>query len=399
MSGTIIETTRKDGQVTIRAWTPDAVDHGVYQQARDTSNAHGVVLPVVLMPDAHLGYGAAIGSVVATEGAIIPSSVGVDIGCGMSAVRLDMQAEALPDNLSPVLDAFVAHVPTMKHEGRRGKTTRARADSLKWLDNHPIPSGREHMARAREQMGTLGGGNHFLELSVDEDDRVWLVVHSGSRGAGNKLANHHINIATECDKAAPNGDLASLKEGSAEFNAYRADMLWGQDYAYHNREAMLNTAVDAFLDAINYSQRHEIVQERVRCHHNYAVVEIHDGREMWVTRKGAIRAQQGDKGIIPGSMGTSTFIVEGLGNPASYCSASHGAGRVMSRSQAKKRISESDLRSAMAGRVWLENKADNLRDEAPQAYKDIQEVMAAQSDLCRPISELQAIVNFKGTRR
>ena len=394
-----VETLTNKGVVSVRAWTSAYVDPKAHQQALDTTKADSVVLPVALMPDAHVGIGACVGSVVATEGAIIPSTVGVDIGCGMSAVQTDLVASQLPDNLRGVLDAFRQAVPTMQHEGRKSKgTNKARAASLKWLERNPIPSNREHMAKAALQMGSLGGGNHFLELSLDNKDRVWIVLHSGSRGVGNILARGHIKLAAQLDKSAPNRDLAALKEGSSEFNAYRADMLWAQDYAYYNREAMLGAAVEAFCKAAGLTGGLGNIQQTIRCHHNYATVETHDGRDVWVTRKGAIRAQKGDMGIIPGSMGTSTFIVEGLGNPDSYNSAAHGAGRTMSRKQAKQLITEEDLREMMEGRVWMDGKANSLRDEAPQAYKDIHEVMEAQNSLCTAVEELTAIVNYKGTK-
>ena len=390
--------TLKDGRVAVRAWVDGVyLEPKTHQQALATTRARGVVLPIALMPDAHFGMGAAIGSVVATQGSIIPSSVGVDLGCGMSAVRLDLDASRLPDDLSGVLSAFARSVPTMRHDRQRPGKSPGRVKALKWLQDTPIPSDTKLMGLAGEQMGTLGGGNHFVELSLDTQDRVWIVLHSGSRGVGNKLANHHIRIAKACDKAAPTRDLAALMEGSAEFNAYCADMLWAQEYAYQNREAMMSAVVEAFRDAVSLPHAVGTVAEQIRCHHNYAEREVHDGQEVWITRKGAIRARVGDKGIIPGSMGTSTYLVAGLGNADSYCSAAHGAGRTMSRSQAKTVISEADLRTAMQGRVWLEGKAGSLVDEAPQAYKDIHAVMDAQSDLCEPIEELVAVVNYKGT--
>ena len=373
----------------VRSWARDQYSTGAYNQARDTARAKGVVHPVALMPDAHVGIGACVGSVVATEGTIIPACVGVDIGCGMSAVRLNLTAEDLPDDLSPALSAIAAAVPPTAHSdsGRRPAGQR-------WLaERGGAPSGLADMGRAAVQFGTLGSGNHFLEVSLDRSERVWLVVHSGSRGVGNYLARQHIRTASKLDSDAPSKDLAALDAGTAEFDAYVADMHWAQDYAFANREAMLAAAMLALGRVIDRAPR---VAEKVRCHHNYAEEERHGGRTVYVTRKGAIRAQVGDRGIIPGSMGASTFIVRGLGNVESYESASHGAGRVMSRTQAKRTLSVEEMAAQMEGRVWLSDRAGSLIDEAPNAYKNIHDVMSWQSDLCAIEDELTAIVNYKG---
>ena len=322
-----IETRNNVGTVVIRAWEPDGgFDAGTYRQAHAVSKTAGVVLPVMLMPDAHVGNGSCVGSVIATAGSIIVAAVGVDLGCGMSAARLGIDAAQLPDNLTPVLSAIAETVPTTNHRNRAGRDHPSRTAGLRWLAAKPIPSGSKHMTRAAEQLGTLGGGNHFVELSVDNHDQVWLVLHSGSRGTGNLLARQHIKVAAETDKTAPSRELASLREGSTQFEQYRRDMLWSQEYAYRNREVMLDTAVDAVRKTTGCPIQ---VQKRIRCHHNYAETETRDGQTLWITRKGAVRARKGDVGIIPGSMGDSTFIVEGLGNQASYQSAAHGAGRAM----------------------------------------------------------------------
>ena len=387
------------------SWAPDAQYSGAYEQASRAATARGVVHPVALMPDAHVGIGSCVGAVIATEGTIIPAAVGVDIGCGMSAVDLNLKVEKLPDDLRPVLGAISKAVPAIAHQDSRRVSGR-RAEALRWMADNPAPSGLADMGRAASQMGTLGGGNHFMELSVSHwTGGVWLVVHSGSRGVGNYLATAHIKTASAADKAA--GELAAFSEGTAEFARYVADMLWAQNYAAWNRDAMLDAALGALDGVLPVRPAGGVragSRDVIRCHHNYAETENHGGRDVWVTRKGAIRARRGDKGIIPGSMGTSTFIVEGLGCAGSWHSASHGAGRVMSRGQAKREITEQSFMDAMRSRlshpdapepVWQDDKAKSLVDEAPQAYKDIHEVMAAQSDLCRPVDRLDAVVNYK----
>lgn len=376
----------------VRSWARDQYSTGAYEQARLAALAKGVVHPVALMPDAHVGIGACVGSVVATEGTIVPACVGVDIGCGMSAVRLNCTAEDLPDTLEPVLTAFTEAVPPIAHSHHaRRRRAEAELDAL-----GAAPSGLADMGRAASQLGTLGSGNHFLEASLDRSNRVWIVVHSGSRGVGNYLARQHIRTATQLDTDAPSKDLAALTADTPEFDVYIGDMLWAQNYAAANREVMLAAAVVAFEKSTGLPLTKCKVVDQVRCHHNYAERETHAGRELWITRKGAIRARIGDRGIIPGSMGASTFIVEGLGHPDSYCSASHGAGRTMSRRQAKDALSIDEMREQMAGRVWLEDKAVALLDEAPGAYKPIGDVMAWQADLCAVEDELSAIVNYKG---
>ena len=376
----------------VRSWARDGWSTGAHVQAADTARARGVVHPVVVMPDAHVGKGACIGTVVATEGTIIPTCVGVDLGCGVSAVRLDCTADDLPDTLDGVLAAFAEAVPPINH-GHRARRSRGEDEMIRLGS---APSGLADMGRAANQMGTLGSGNHFLELSLDRFERVWIVVHSGSRWIGNYLARQHIAIASKLDDKAPSKDLAAFVEDQPEFDAYIGDMLWAQDYAYANRQVILAAAVLAFMGATGLPLPKGKVVDRVQCHHNYAVQEQHHGQTVWVTRKGAIRAAKGDRGIIPGSMGASTFIVEGLGNPDAYTSASHGAGRTMSRNQAKARLSIDRLRDQMAGRVWREDRAAALLDEAPDAYKSIDDVMAWQADLCVAIDELTAVVNYKG---
>ena len=381
----------------VNVWAADARRSGALEQALRLAKVPGVAAPVALMPDAHVGIGACIGSVVATEKAIIPAAVGVDIGCGVSAVELELQAEELPADLSGVLEAFAPAVPITHHPagGRR-------AEAAGWMAGRPPPPMID-AGRAASQLGTLGGGNHFLEMSVDDArGGVWLVVHSGSRGAGNFIARHHMKTASGLDGRAVEENLAALREGSPEFGSYVSDMLWASDYARRSRELMLAAAEDALQKAAGLRRERRRV---ISCHHNYAQQEEFGGRRLWITRKGAISARPGELGVIPGSMGSSTFVVEGLGNTASWCSAAHGAGREMSRSEARRRLTADGLRESMDRRprvagsprpVWQESRAEKLVDEAPAAYKEIRAVMDAQADLCRPVFRLEAVVNYKG---
>ncbi|MCU1357926.1 MAG: Transferase, partial [Acidimicrobiales bacterium] len=287
--------------------------------------------------------------------------------------------------------------------GHTGRTADARAErrskaAAAWLrDNRSRTDLDPKQSRtALDQLGTLGSGNHFVEVCLDDDDTVWVVLHSGSRGIGNQLAQGHIARARKVAKRMEIGledpDLAYLLEGSPEFDHYVADLLWAQDYAARNRELMLAGLLSVVFAEVGKGRP----RETVNCHHNYSARETHGGREVWVTRKGAIRAGVGELGIIPGSMGTSSFIVEGLGNPASYESCSHGAGRRMSRTQARKRLSPESLTEAMGDRTWLADRAAKLVDEHPDAYKDITEVMADQADLVQIRHELRQVLNYKG---
>ena len=346
------------------------------------------------MPDAHIGIGATIGSVIPTENAVIPSAVGVDIGCGMVAVRTDVRQDQLPDDLRPLLQKIEHAVPAGVGKGH-ARVTKA-AESWLAAGRPPRDLSDKQIKTTLQQFGTLGSGNHFLEVAIDEDDLTWIVLHSGSRGIGNQLATAHISKAKRDMKAAltslEDPDLAYFTQGTPEFDAYIADMQWAQDYAMANRAAMIDAAVAVFLKFLGFGRE----TERVNCHHNFAARERHGGKDIWVTRKGAIKADTGDLGIIPGSMGARTFIVRGKGNELSYTSCSHGAGRKMSRTQARKQISEEMLREQMKGRVWLDASARRLLDEGPDAYKDIEQVMREQADLVEIVHELHGIVNYKG---
>jgi RNA-splicing ligase RtcB len=378
------------------SWASD-IDDDTVRQAQRTARLPVIAGHVALMPDAHIGIGATVGSVIPTENALIPSAVGVDIGCGMIAARTNMGAFELPDSLDRVLIQVEQAIPAGVGRGHELGTG---PDASAWLTQHPPASklSSKQVERAGAQFGTLGSGNHFFELCLDESDRVWIVLHSGSRGIGNQLAQVHIDRAQKMAKQMELGledpALAWFVQGTAEFEAYVGDMLWAQDYAMANRQAMMAAASRVVLKALPAGAR---VVETVNCHHNFAALEIHDGRELWITRKGAVRARYGDRGVIPGSMGTSSYIVSGLGNPGSWQSSAHGAGRRMSRGQARRSYTAADLRQAMAGKTWLEDRASSLIDEIPASYKDIESVMADQADLVRVEHTLRQVLNYKGT--
>ncbi|WP_419919922.1 RtcB family protein [Candidatus Poriferisocius sp.] len=383
------------GGRSVRSWGSD-IEPGAIEQAKRAARSPVVAGSIALMPDAHVGIGSTVGSVIPTEAAIIPAAVGVDLGCGMTAIRTEHTASHLPDDLTDCLDAVAAAVPS-GFAGHPEPTAGARA----WLKAHPLPDARATPAKARKrmgaQLGTLGGGNHFIEVSLDEAGIVWVVLHSGSRGVGNILATTHIKEAKRTCQAAgrelEDADLAYFTKDDAGFAPYVADMLWAQDYASANRRLM----VDAVLVALRATTGlgFEIV-DRVDCHHNYAEEEIHGGRTLWITRKGAIRAGCGDRGVIPGSMGDDTYVVSGTGSEASYHSSAHGAGRRMSRSQARKTLSVADLERSMRGRAWRSDRAHDLLDEAPASYKPIAQVVADQDDLVSVDHKLKAVLNYKG---
>ena len=384
------------GGELVRSWASE-IDHGTLTQALTSARCDAVSGPVALMPDAHVGIGATVGSVIPTEGAIIPAAVGVDIGCGMIAVRTDLAAADLPDSLDPLLADVERAIPA--GFAAHPATTRAAERHLA-KDPLPDPEDLDRKARAKvgPQLGSLGGGNHFVEVSLDEAERVWCVLHSGSRGIGNRLATGHIaaarRLCADLQRALEDRDLAYFLQGDEQFELYVTHMLWAQRYAFANREIMMDALLGAVGRAIG---RRPTERERINCHHNYAARETHAGRDLWITRKGAIRARAGDRGVIPGSMGTDTYVVTGLGNPDSYTSAAHGAGRRMSRRQAKRELSIGDFRDAMAGRTWQRDRAERLVDESPMAYKDIAAVMADQADLVRIDHVLRAVMNYKGT--
>jgi tRNA-splicing ligase RtcB len=391
----------------VRSWA-SVLDDVTLQQAARSARIAVVDGHVALMPDAHLGHGATVGSVIPTREAIIPSAVGVDIGCGVQAVATTLQTDDLPDDLDGLLDAFARHIPAGVGKGHDEVRDRVWGA---FVAEHGEPDIDDRLRKKSAlQHGTLGSGNHFLEVCGDETDRVWLMLHSGSRGVGNTMAQRHMKVARRllatgglaasaepADKA-----LAWLEEGTPEFDAYIRDLTWAQAYAAANREAMIAVALDQLAARVRprasrVASPRDLVTQSINNHHNYAARERHFGQDVWVTRKGAIRARDGDLGVIPGSMGTGSFIVRGVGNPESYTSAAHGAGRAMSRSEAKRRFTADDLELAMAGRTWLRGQAKSLIDEIPGSYKDLDTVMADQHDLVEVVHRLTTLVNYKGT--
>jgi tRNA-splicing ligase RtcB (3'-phosphate/5'-hydroxy nucleic acid ligase) len=380
------------------SWASE-LDDQTLAQARRTARLPIIEGHVALMPDAHLGIGATVGSVIPTQDAIIPAAVGVDIGCGVIAVETDVRAEQLPDNLNPLLRQIERRIPAGVGHGHDTRTDAA----ANWFrDHHPKRWRREPFTpaqekRAIEQFGTLGAGNHYLEVCLDERDVVWTELHSGSRGIGNQLATMHIDRARKSARMEglelEDRDLAYFREGTTEFHDYVADMLWAQDYALANREQMMDVLLQLLFTTVGSGA--EI--KRINCHHNYSARERHGEHELWITRKGAIRARAGDEGVIPGSMATGTYIVRGRGEPASYESSAHGAGRRHSRRQAKKRFTVEQLQQHMAGKAWNRDRARALLDEIPDAYKDVESVMEDQRDLVEVEHVLHQVLNYKGS--
>ena len=375
------------------AWGANHMETGTIEQAARSARLPFIAGHIALMPDAHVGIGATVGSVIPTNGAVIPAAVGVDIGCGMIAVETSATASQLPDDLGALMPLIEQRIPAGVGQGHGGRSDQAHA----WLAQFPAPSefaqGKE--AKILDQFGTLGSGNHFLEVCLDERDRVWVVLHSGSRGIGNVLAQRHIDTAKKLAKKwfipLEDPDLAYLVQDTDEFSAYIRDMTWSQEYALANRERMMDEALRSLTELVPFAE-----ERRVNCHHNFTRMEHHAGRNIWVTRKGAIYAGHGAEGVIPGSMGTRSYIVKGKGNVASFNSCAHGAGRRLSRTQARKEFTAEDLAERMGDRVWNADRAKSLVDEIPDAYKNIDKVMAAQSDLVEIEHTLRQIFNYKG---
>ena len=384
------------------SWASD-IDPETIRQAEKTARLPIVEGHVALMPDAHVGIGATVGSVIPTKGAVIPSAVGVDIGCGMIAAELDVTDSQLPDNLEPLLQRIERAVPAgvgQGHSGKRGAAAESAGKAADaWLAGHRPATvlSADQANKAASQFGSLGSGNHFFELCVDERSRVWVVLHSGSRGIGNLLAQAHIakakRLAKEAMLSLEDLDLAWFVQGTPDFDAYVTDMLWAQDYARANRDQMMDNAMAEVFAFLGFGRE----TGRINAHHNFAQREVHDGRELWITRKGAIQAGEGDLGVIPGSMGTRSYIVRGKGSAASWKSCSHGAGRRHSRTRARKLYTPADLTEQMQGKTWLKGRAAALVDEIPMAYKDIDQVMADQADLVEVLHTLHQVLNYKGT--
>lgn len=398
----------KDGQA--RLWTEGVpVEAEALAQVRNVASLPILAGPIAVMPDVHVGKGATVGTVIPTRAAVIPAAVGVDIGCGMCAIRTGLLAADLPDTLGRVRAAIESRVPV--GFDMHDDPVSTHGDGLRGIDLHRrMKALRERFAglaiaarvkvkdasRIWKQIGTLGGGNHFIELCLDEEQRVWIMLHSGSRNIGKEIGERAIadarEIAHKLDRRLPDRDLAWLDEGTREFDEYVAGLRWAQDYAALNRDVMMHLAIEAVEHALDRGiGTHETA---VNCHHNYAALEEHFGQRVWVTRKGAVSARAGELGIIPGSMGARSFITRGLGNAHSYCSCSHGAGRRMSRGEAKRRFDRDDLVQATRG---VECRKDaGVIDEIPGAYKDIDEVMAAQRDLVEIAHTLKQVVCVKG---
>jgi tRNA-splicing ligase RtcB len=374
--GFVNATVIRGSNVDIRLWTrPEEVEQQAMRQLHNISALPWAFKHIAVMPDVHYGKGATVGSVIAMRDAVSPAAVGVDIGCGMAAVRTSLTASELPDDLGRLRSEIEKAVPV--GFGMHRDTAFDVRDAADWdafWKGFDSLAGGVTIDRALRQMGTLGGGNHFIEVCLDTTGQVWVMLHSGSRGIGNVLAQHHISVA----------------RGLAHNAAYRHDLYWAQDYARRNRAVMLRLV----CSVIRAQFPHVRYEEPISCHHNYVAEETHFGTDVMVTRKGAIRAGAGDLGIIPGSMGTGSYIVRGLGNPDSFESASHGAGRRMSRNKARQRFTEADLAAQTAG---VECRKDSgVVDEIPAAYKDIDQVMANQSDLVEIVAKLKQVVCVKG---
>lgn len=378
------------------------LEPGTRDQAMTTASMPFIHPHLALMPDAHLGLGATVGSVIPTLGAIIPAAVGVDIGCGMIAVRTQLTADQLPADRRPLREAIERAVPlsagAANRKISREHTERRLAELTESAEQAGFEPGR-YAARWDLQLGTLGSGNHFIEVTVDEEQRVWLFLHSGSRGVGNKIAQAHIKVAQRlCEQwhvPLPHRDLAYLAEGTDEFWAYIRQMRWAQRYALLNREEMMDRVVRQFAEWSGLGSADDVERvEEINCHHNYTEREEHFGRQVWLSRKGAINAELGRPGLIPGSMGTASYVVSGLGNRVALNSAPHGAGREYSRSRARRTFTREQLREAMAGIEYRDT--DAFIDEIPAAYKDIDRVMADAADLVEIRHTLRQIVNVKG---
>jgi tRNA-splicing ligase RtcB len=389
------------GQVPIRMWTdPADVESAALDQLRNVADlpwVHGVAV----MPDVHYGKGATVGSVIAMRDAVSPAAVGVDIGCGMTAVKSSLTVEDLPDDLSRLRAKIEKAVPVGRGAHQEavdpsavpGLKERGWYEFWKGYDDL-APVARSRRGRATTQMGSLGSGNHFLEVCTDDGGAVWIVLHSGSRNIGKELAEYHVEAAMRLPHNAdlPDPDLAVFIEGTEKMAAYRRDLFWAQEYARRNRALMM--ALTQNVVARFFPGKRVRWDETISCHHNYVAEETYDGVDVLVTRKGAIRAGAGDLGIIPGSMATGTYIVRGLGNESSFNSASHGAGRKMSRNKAKKSFTVDDLIEQTRG---VECRKDaGVIDEIPGAYKDIESVIEAQSDLVEVIARLRQLICVKG---
>lgn len=404
----------RDGVGLVKSWTKGVqFESQARDQLKNIASLPFIHKHVAAMPDVHLGIGATVGSVIATKGAIIPAAVGVDIGCGMNALRLSLKAEDLPDNLKNIRGEIEKLVPVGNGDHTPSRLgSKYHQDTAKLLNNihaqlepgykalvakHPSieKMGRELERRVYRQIGTLGGGNHFIEICLDENNDVWVMLHSGSRNPGNCIGRYFIELAKKDMErhfiSLPDKDLAYLVEGSDHYDDYVQAVSWAQDFAFRNRQVMMELVLRALRSKL---PAFSVTQEAINCHHNYVSMENHFGANVHVTRKGAVRAREGDLGIIPGSMGARSYIVRGKGNADSFHSCSHGAGRAHSRGAAKRLFTMEDHYKATEG---VECRKDmSVLDETPGAYKDIDAVMAAQSDLVDIVHTLKQVICVKG---
>jgi tRNA-splicing ligase RtcB len=399
----------RDGGVPIKIWT-DEVEESALTQLKNLSRLPFIARNgVAAMPDVHAGHGSTVGSVIATSRAIIPAAVGVDIGCGMNAVRLSLKASDLPESLAKIRSQIERDVPHGQGGDHRKEdqiqlnaarlptpTAKAKRAIEKGVYDDKVDGWQWAVEKASKQLGTLGGGNHFIELCIDENQDVWIMLHSGSRGIGNVIGSHFIAEAQKMMDLwyinLPDRDLAYIPEGTHLFEQYVEAVSWAQHYAFENRALMMEKVIFALRRHIG--KEFTITQEAINCHHNYVEKENHFGENLWVTRKGAIRARKGDLGIIPGSMGQRSYIVRGKGERTSYCSCSHGAGRKMSRAEARRTFTVADLRAQTQGVEC--RKDDAVLDEIPGSYKDIDVVMANQADLVEVVHILKQVLCVKG---
>ncbi|MEB3337411.1 MAG: RtcB family protein [Leptolyngbyaceae bacterium] len=380
----------------VLSWAGHPLGSAETKMAKNVASLPFIFKHVALMPDVHLGKGALVGSVVATKDAIIPAAIGVDIGCGMGAIKTPFHADQLEGKLKKIRQDIEASIPVGFNENK--EVEKSVLNWQRWSDFKNLhPGVQDLQGKAMRQMGSLGGGNHFIEVCLDTEDQVWLMLHSGSRNIGNMLAQCHINTAKDLAKMSntylPDPDLAYFVAQSPKFDAYWRDLQWAQDFARFNREVMM-ARFQKVLEKHVAGGKPTKPLLSVNCHHNYAEKEVHFGEEVYVTRKGAVRAQENDYGIIPGSMGTKSYIVKGKGNAESYCSCSHGAGRTMSRNKAKLHFTLDDLIQQTQG---VECRKDTgILDEIPGAYKPIDQVMTQQADLVEVVATLKQVVCVKG---
>jgi tRNA-splicing ligase RtcB len=388
------------GGVPVKTWTRGVpMEPAALEQLGRVAKLPFIHQWVAAMPDVHVGIGATVGSVIATTKAVIPAAVGVDIGCGMMALETSLRASDLPDDLRALRSAIEDHVPV----GRAAHRDPTPAGAIAWTELGPrweAIIAKHPLVRKKEiahQLGTLGGGNHFIELCLDERDHVWVMLHSGSRGLGNRVGQYFIELAKADAKtwllSLPDIDLAYFPEGTSHFTDYVEAVSFAQDYAMQNRALMMQQVLAGLVKSAKLPT-FTTGEQAINCHHNYVAREHHYGKDVFVTRKGAVRARLGDLGIIPGSMGAKSFLVRGKGNPESFCSCSHGAGRVMSRTAARKQFSAKDHAAATLGIEC--RKDEGVLDETPGAYKPIEAVMAAQADLVEIAHTLRQVVCVKG---